>query len=59
MAKFVFTGTITVEGSDVKTQKDAKTALQIMLDDFDDMNSDMDASVCISWTKIEKESTKK
>lgn len=54
MATFQFTGTITVEG--VRSRKDAINTLQIMLDDFDDMNSnsDSDASVCIHWDKVEK-----
>lgn len=53
MAKYIFTGTITVEG--VKSRKDAINTLQIMLDDFDDMNSESNASVCINWDKVEKE----
>ena len=52
MATFKFTGTITVEG--VRSRKDAINTLQIMLDDFEDMNSESDASVCIHWDKVEK-----
>ena len=54
MATFKFTGTITVEGKYIKTQKDAKIALQVMLEDFDSNNPDEDTSVCIHWDKVEK-----
>ena len=54
MAKYVFTGTITVEGSSIRSKKDAITALQIMLDDFDDCNSEMDASVNIHWDDVKR-----
>ncbi len=52
MARYTFTGTITVEG--VSSRKEAIETLQIMLDDYEDMNSDSDASVCIHWDKVEK-----
>lgn len=52
MATYKFTGTITVTG--VSSRKEAIEALQIMLDDFDDMNSDSDTDVHIHWDKVEK-----
>jgi hypothetical protein len=52
MATFKFTGTITVDN--VRTKKDAINTLQIMLDDFGDMNSESDAEVSIHWDKVEK-----
>ena len=52
MATYKFTGTITVEG--VSSRKEAINTLQIMLDDFDDMNSESEACVCIQWDKVEK-----
>ena len=52
MATFKFTGTITVAG--VNSRKEAINTLQIMLDDFKDMNSDSDADVYIHWDKVEK-----
>jgi hypothetical protein len=52
MAKFIFTGTITVEGSAVRSKADAINTLQMMLDDFEDCNSDLDASVNIHWDKL-------
>lgn len=52
MATYKFTGTITVDG--VSSRKEAIETIQIMLDDFDDMNSDSNASVCIHWDKVEK-----
>ena len=54
MAKFIFTGTITVQGGSIRTQKDAINALNVMLGDFDDMNPDFDGSVTVHWDKIEK-----
>lgn len=54
MAKYVFTGTITVEGSSIRSKNDAIDALQIMLDDFDDCNSEMDASVTIHWDNVKR-----
>ena len=59
MAKFVFTGTITVEGGDVVSRAGAARVLQTMLNDFDDMNSDLDASVTIHWDKVERVSNSK
>lgn len=52
MATYKFTGTITVEG--VSSRKEAIETLQIMLDDFDDMNSESEAKVHIHWDKLEK-----
>lgn len=37
-----------------KSKKDAITALQVMLDDYDDMNT-WDADITIDVIKIEKE----
>ena len=53
MAKFKFTGTLIVEGSDIRTKNDAITELQVMVDDYDDMNP-YDSSVIIHWDKVEK-----
>ena len=53
MAKFKFTGTLIVEGEDIRTKNDAITELQVMLDDYDDMNPN-DSSVIIHWDKVEK-----
>lgn len=52
MATFKFTGTITVH--DVRTKKEAINQLQIMLDDYEDMNPD-NKEVIIHWDKVEKE----
>lgn len=54
MAKFIFTGTITVEGSDVMSRVSAARVLQTMLNDYEDMNKDIDASVTIHWDKVER-----
>lgn len=51
MATFKFTGTITVH--DVRTKKEAINQLQIMLDDYEDMNPD-NKEVLIHWDKVEK-----
>ena len=51
MATFKFTGTITVH--DVRTKKDAINQLQIMLDDYEDMNPD-NKEILIHWDKVEK-----
>ena len=55
MAKYIFTGTITVEGSSIKSRLGAINALQIMLNDFDDMNPDMDCSIGIHWDSVKCE----
>lgn len=55
MATYKINATITVEG--VRSRKEALNTLQIMLDDFEDMNPDTDASVCIHIEKIKKETT--
>lgn len=40
MPKVTITGaTITIEGSDIKSKKDAVTALQVMLGCYEDMDS--------------------
>lgn len=52
MATFKFTGTIIVAG--VYSREEAINTLQIMLDDFKDMNHDTDADVHIHWDKLEK-----
>ena len=51
MATFKFTGTITV--TNVRSKEDAINTLQIMLDDFEDMN-ESDTSVIIQWDGVEK-----
>lgn len=51
MATYKFTGTITVH--DCKSQKQAINQLQIMLDDYEDMNPD-NKQVVIQWDKVEK-----
>lgn len=51
MAKFKFTGTITVY--DVKSKKEAINQLQIMLNDYEDMNPD-NKEITIHWDKVEK-----
>lgn len=51
MANFKFTGTITVY--DVRSKKDAINQLQIMLDDYEDMNPD-NKEIIIHWDKVEK-----
>lgn len=52
MAIYKFAGTIIVY--DVRSKKDAINELQIMLDDYDDMNSESESSICIHWDKVEK-----
>jgi hypothetical protein len=51
MAAYVFTGTITV--SDVRSKQDAINALQIALDDYDDMNPDA-ATIVIHWDDVKR-----
>ena len=51
MATFKFTGSITVDG--VRSKKEAITILQVMLNDFDDMN-ETDTSVVIRWDNLER-----
>ena len=52
MAIYKFTGTITVY--DVDSKKDAIDTLQIMLDDYEDMNPDA-KEVIIHWETVEEE----
>ena len=52
MTKYKITAEIMVD--DAKSKKDALTALQIMLDDYDDMNN-WGADITIHPIKIEKE----
>lgn len=51
MAVFKFTGSITVY--DVKSRKEAINQLQIMLNDYEDMNPD-NKEIVIDWKKVEK-----
>lgn len=51
MATFKFTGTIVVY--DAKSRKDAINQLQIMLNDYEDMNPD-NREIIIHWDKVEK-----
>lgn len=51
MANFKFTGTITVY--DVKSKKEAINQLQIMLNDYEDMNPD-NKEIIIHWDNVEK-----
>ena len=51
MAVFKFTGSITVY--DVKSRKEAINQLQIMLNDYEDMNPD-NKEIIIDWKKVEK-----
>lgn len=51
MEKYKFTGTITVYGA--MCQDDAIDILQVMLDDFHDMNPGA-GKIIIHWDKIEK-----
>ena len=51
MAVFKFTGSITVY--DVKSRKEAINQLQIMLNDYEDMNPD-NKEIIIHWDKVEK-----
>lgn len=55
MAKYVFTGTITIEGDNVKSKRDAITTLQVMLNDYEDCNStESDTDIVIHWDTIER-----
>ena len=56
MATYKFTGTITVH--DCKSQKQAINQLQIMLNDYEDMNPD-NKQINIHWDKVEKVTEKK
>lgn len=56
MATYKFTGTITVH--DVKSRKQAINQLQIMLNDYEDMNPD-NKEILIHWDKVEKVSAQK
>ena len=51
MAVFKFTGTITVY--DVRSKSDAINQLQIMLNDYEDMNPD-NKEIVIHWSEVEK-----
>ena len=51
MATFKFTGTITVY--DARSKKDAINQLQVMLNDYEDMNPD-NKEIIIQWNKVEK-----
>lgn len=51
MANYKFTGTITVY--DVRGKADAIRQLQIMLNDYEDMNPD-NKEVIIHWDNVEK-----
>lgn len=51
MAVYKFTGTITVY--DVRRKSDAINQLQIMLNDYEDMNPD-NKEIIIEWSKVEK-----
>ena len=51
MAVFKFTGSITVY--EVKSRKEAINQLQIMLNDYEDMNPD-NKEIIIDWKKVEK-----
>lgn len=51
MATYKFTGTITVY--DVRSKNDAINTLQIMLNDYEDMNPDS-KEIIIHWDEIEK-----
>ena len=51
MAVFKFTGTITVY--DVRRKSDAINQLQIMLNDYEDMNPD-NKEIVINWSEVKK-----
>lgn len=51
MANYVFKGTITVY--DARSKASAINALQVMLNDYDDMNPD-GKEIVIQWDKVEK-----
>lgn len=51
MAKYVFTGTITVY--DVRSKQDAIDQLQIMLNDYEDMNPD-NKEIIIHWDDVKR-----
>ena len=51
MAKYVFTGTITINGA--RSQKEATNELQVILDAYEDVN-ETEKSACIHWDKVEK-----
>ena len=51
MANYKFTGTITVY--DVRSKNDAINQLQIMLNDYEDMNPD-NKEITIHWDEVEK-----
>ena len=54
MATYVFTGTITIDGSRIRSRKDAITELQIMIDDYANNNPVTAADISIHWDKVEK-----
>ena len=51
MANFKFTGTITVY--DVRSKREAINQLQVMLNDYEDMNPD-NKEIVIHWDNVEK-----
>ena len=53
MANYKFTGTIVVEG--VRSEKDAIRQLQVMLNDYEDMNPNH-KEISIHWDAVEKTS---
>lgn len=54
MASYKFTGYITVEGIGISSHKEAIETLQIMLDDFGNMNPESEVEIHIHWDKLEK-----
>ena len=53
MATFKFTGTITVPNC--RSRAEAINELQIMLNDYEDSNSESAKDITIHWDKVERE----
>lgn len=53
MARFKFTGTITVEGGSILTEQDAIDELRVMIDAHNDVDC-WGNEVVIHWDKIEE-----
>lgn len=54
MARFKITATITIEGADINTPQDAIEGINVMLQDYDDMNAfGADISILLDEPKLE------
>ena len=55
MASYTIKATITVSGSQIRSKKDVREALQVMLNDYEDNNEDA-ADIVIGLDSVAKDS---